>query len=104
MDRPQQIKNPGLAAVLSALINGLGQMYNGQIGKGLIIIGIQIVNALLTIVFIGFITGLLVYIWSIYDAYTVAKQINADADKQVLVDTKQCPRCAERVKSEAVVC
>lgn len=29
------MKNPGIAAVLSFLITGLGQIYNGQIGKGI---------------------------------------------------------------------
>lgn len=100
----QQIKNPGLAAVLSALLNGLGQMYNGQIGKGILVIVIQIVNALLMMIFIGFITAPIVYIWSIYDAYTVAKQINAQAETDMIRNTKPCPNCAERVKAEANVC
>ena len=29
--RTNHVKNPGLAAVLSALLPGLGQIYNGQI-------------------------------------------------------------------------
>ena len=104
MEQKQQIKNPGLAAVLSFLLNGLGQIYNGQVGKGIIIIVVQIINALLTLIIIGFITGAIVFIWSVYDAYTVANQINAEAERQMLDDTKQCPRCAERVKKEAKIC
>jgi TM2 domain-containing membrane protein YozV len=41
------MKNSGLAAVLSFFIPGLGQIYNGQIGKGLIFIFIQLVNLIL---------------------------------------------------------
>ncbi len=99
-----QEKNPTLAAILSLLLNGLGQIYNGQVGKGIFIFCIQIVNALLTSVFIGFFTGAIVYIWSVYDAYAVAKRLNEQNQQQFLTNTKQCPRCAERVNIDAKVC
>ena len=35
---PVFYKNPGLAAVLSFFYMGLGQIYNGQISKGIIFI------------------------------------------------------------------
>lgn len=69
-------KNSGLAAILSFFISGLGQIYNGQIAKGLIITVVQIINALLTMIFIGFVTGGIVWIWAIYDAYSTAQKIN----------------------------
>jgi TM2 domain-containing membrane protein YozV len=97
-------KNPTLAAVLSFLINGLGQVYNGQIGKGILIFVVQIINVLLMSIVIGFITTPIVWIWSIYDAYKEAQRINTDAAKQVIDTTKVCPRCAERVNSGARVC
>jgi len=31
MNQEQSVRNPGVAAVLSAVIPGLGQIYNGQI-------------------------------------------------------------------------
>jgi hypothetical protein len=46
----QNIKNPGLAAVLSFIFNGLGQLYNGQIRKGLVIIFISSLSILILIV------------------------------------------------------
>jgi TM2 domain-containing membrane protein YozV len=46
MEKKAMKKNPGVAAVLSFLWPGLGQIYNGQIGKG---IGIMVALALLGI-------------------------------------------------------
>ncbi len=101
METSANTKNPVLAAVLSALLNGAGQIYNGQIGKALGIIGIQIVNGLLTFVIIGWLTFPIVYVWSIYDAYTEAKKLS---EQRLIQDTKPCPRCAERVQRTAQVC
>ena len=72
----QPQKNAGLAAVLSFLIPGLGQIYNGEVGKGIVIFIIQVINGFLMTVFIGFVTWPIVWIWSIYDAYTTAERIN----------------------------
>jgi len=46
----QELKNAGVAAVLSFVFNGLGQLYNGQIIKGLVIIALSSSGML---VFIG---------------------------------------------------
>ncbi len=73
----QPQKNAGLAAVLSFFIPGLGQIYNGEVGKGLITIVVQIINGFLATIFIGFVTGAIVWIWAIYDAYTTAERINS---------------------------
>ena len=53
----QKVNNAGLAAVFSFVFNGLGQLYNGQISKGLAIIFFSAVNLLIFIlgsVLIGF--------------------------------------------------
>lgn len=42
--------NPGTAAVLSFVFNGLGQLYNGQIAKGLIIIFFSSVSLLVLVI------------------------------------------------------
>ncbi len=101
-------KNPALAAILSFLINGLGQIYNGEVGKGILIMVVQVVNVLLMGIFVGFITGPIVFIWSIYDAYKTAERINAEAagraQQQMAMNTKVCPQCAERVPIEAKIC
>lgn len=72
----QPPKNPGIAAVLSFVHAGLGQIYNGQIGKGLIIAIAQAVNYLLIFVLIGLVTAPILGIYSIYDAYRTAERIN----------------------------
>lgn len=43
-------QNPGAAAVLSFVFNGLGQLYNGQIFKGLFIIFLSTVSLLIFII------------------------------------------------------
>ncbi len=91
--------HPGTAAVLSFIFNGLGQIYNGQIKKGLFIIFFSCLGMFIFIfgaILIGFwifdrvvfstqaISGFLFFflgliftsilgIWSIFDAYKVAK-------------------------------
>jgi TM2 domain-containing membrane protein YozV len=70
-------KSPGFAAVLSFLIPGLGQIYNGQIGKGIIMVVAAVIFALLIIILIGIILYLALWLYGIYDAYDTAKKINS---------------------------
>ena len=67
------VGNPGTAAILSALWTGLGQIYNGQLGKGIALMVIQGINVALMFVVIGFITFPIVWIYGIWDAHKVAK-------------------------------
>ena len=71
------MKSAGLAAVLSFFISGLGQIYNGQILKGLIIIVVQVINGALTTILIGWIPLAIVWVWAIIDAYREAEKVNA---------------------------
>jgi TM2 domain-containing membrane protein YozV len=94
----QDSRNPGLAAVFSFVFSGLGQLYNGQISKGLVIIFFSTLSMLLLIlgsIFLGrwllgkiifgneLVLGLVFFsiglisicilgIYSIFDAYRVA--------------------------------
>ena len=70
------MRNPIIAAVLSLIVAGLGQIYNGQILKGVLFIVAQIINGALLYVAIGFITMPLVGLWAVIDAYLVAKRSN----------------------------
>lgn len=60
-------KGPFIAAILSLLIVGVGQMYNGQVGKGILM---MIGCVLLWTVMLGWIIN----IWSIIDAYSTANR------------------------------
>lgn len=71
------MKSAGLAAVLSFFVPGLGQIYNGQITKGIVLIVIDAINALLMFVLIGFVTHAITILYAIYDAYRTAERINA---------------------------
>ncbi|MCM2272722.1 MAG: hypothetical protein NDJ18_09245 [candidate division Zixibacteria bacterium] len=73
---PVYYKNPGLAAVLSFFWTGLGQIYNGQIGKGIVFIVALFVSLLLMFLLIGFITTPILWIYGMWDAYKSAEKIN----------------------------
>lgn len=100
MPEERKTVNPGLSAILSFLVTGMGQIYNGQIKKGLCLISLSIGSILLILVgaiFIGYwclvrglgpvelILGLILMvvgvialailgIYNIYDAYNVARK------------------------------
>ena len=76
-------KSAGLAAVLSFLIPGLGQIYNGQIVKGLILVVVQTINVALMHVLVGFVFYPVVLLYAIFDAYRSAERINAYAAGRV---------------------
>lgn len=75
---PPVLKNPGIAAVLSFFYMGLGQIYNGQIAKGIAFIIAYSISWLLMIIIIGFITTPIMWIYGMYDAYRSAERINQD--------------------------
>ncbi len=79
MKEGAKMKNSGLAAVLSFFFAGLGQIYNGQIGKGVLVIIVQGINLLLMFVLVGFITYTIVWIWGMIDAYKTAEKMNRSA-------------------------
>ena len=68
------MNNAGISAVLSFFVTGLGQIYNGQIFKGIIFFIIQCVNLVLMVVFIGFVTAPIFWIIGIVDAYRSAEK------------------------------
>ena len=70
------MRSPLIAAILSLIVAGLGQIYNGQIGKGAIFILIQLINGVLTAVLIGWLLLPLVGLWAMIDAYMTAKRNN----------------------------
>jgi TM2 domain-containing membrane protein YozV len=75
LDHSEEIpmRNPILAAVLSLIITGLGQIYNGQIGKGVIFIILQLINGALTVVLIGWILMPIMGLWAAVLRYETAR-------------------------------
>jgi len=69
IDRPRPTgKNPVLAAILSAVIVGVGQFYNGDIKKGAIMLIGAVILGAATAGALWFAAA----IWSAIDAYQVA--------------------------------
>jgi TM2 domain-containing membrane protein YozV len=74
-------KNSGLATVLSLIIPGLGQMYAGQIGRGLLFLFIGIPLTLIIAMFFFWLIfplflPLAFWIWNIFDAYNICNEYN----------------------------
>ena len=65
-------KNATLALVLSLLFPGVGQIYNGQVGKGIGMMAGALFGGLITfgLAALGF------WIWSMIDAYQTANKLN----------------------------
>lgn len=70
-------KSPGVALLLSFFISGAGQMYNGQVGKGILML-------IFTIVLWFVLLGWTIWIWSMVDAYSTAKRLNLAYQQRVL--------------------
>jgi TM2 domain-containing membrane protein YozV len=65
-------KNPAVALILSLVIPGVGQFYNGDNKKGAIILGGYFVSWILAAAVIGFVGVVGFWIWGMIDAYNVA--------------------------------
>jgi TM2 domain-containing membrane protein YozV len=93
-------KAPWLAVILSVFCAGLGQLYNGQIVKGIFIVVAYMISAILIAVLIGIVTTPIIWLWSVADAYATATSIN----NRVAQLRMRCPLCAEVISDLAVVC
>lgn len=77
--RPQpQQKNPGIAAIASFFVPGLGQIYNGQIGFGIVM---GIVTFGLVIRIVGIVLAIPIWIYLVYHAYRKAEEINQSGSR-----------------------
>jgi TM2 domain-containing membrane protein YozV len=65
-------KSPGIAALLSFFFTGLGQVYNGDLKRGVLFLISTIVGLLFFII-----PGIIVWGYQIYDAYSTAKKMSA---------------------------
>lgn len=69
--------NPFVAALASAVLPGLGQLYNRELTKGLVLFAAAIFAAFSVAFVIGFLLYPAVWIYAIYDAYKVAERQSA---------------------------
>ena len=79
-------KSSGLAALVSFLIIGLGQVYLGLTKKGIILFLLAIISGVLMMVLIGWITWLLVWGYAIYDAYNSCEKMKKGIEVEDTLD------------------
>lgn len=69
-------KNPILSLALSFIFPGMGQFYNYQIHKGVIFVIAFIISILLCFILVGIPFVLLIWLYSMYDAFSSARAMN----------------------------
>lgn len=79
-------KSSALAALLSFLIIGLGQVYLGLTKKGIILFVLAIISGVLMLIIIGWITWLLVWGYAIYDAYNSCEKMKRGIEVEDTLD------------------
>lgn len=79
-------KSPGLAALLSFLIIGLGQVYLGLTKKGIILFVLAIISGILIFVLIGWILWVIVWVYAIYDAYNSGENMRNGIEVEDTLD------------------
>lgn len=72
-------KSPWLAASLSFLWPGLGQMYTGRWGKGFLLFFGQVANLALLFATVGFFSVPLLWLWGMVDAFAAAARTGRQA-------------------------
>lgn len=73
------LKSPSMAAVLSMIMSGLGQIYNGQPAKGSLV-GLLLIACLVSAAEVHpvwYLPASTSATWAVYDAHETAKKINA---------------------------
>ena len=79
-------KSSGLAAILSFLIIGLGQIYLGLNKKGIILFLAAVVSVFLMLFFIGFILWFIIWVYAIYDAFNSAEKMRRGISVEDTID------------------
>ncbi|RXE55832.1 hypothetical protein ABH15_06300 [Methanoculleus taiwanensis] len=66
--------SPLIAVILSFFIPGLGQFYTGQLLKAILLFALAVIFGGLSTILIGVPFYILVWLYSMYDAYVAAKR------------------------------
>lgn len=92
---------PRLALLLSLLWPGVGQVYNGQVRKGILLLLLYAMSLLLIFESpMGLVTTALLLVYGIVDAYRVA----AHYERWISGPQKPCPHCGKSIQAAAVSC
>lgn len=93
--------NPFVAAVLSAIFPGLGQLYNRELEKAIAVIVASFVAALSALVLIGFVLFPAVWLYAVWDAYTVADRQRTDAGSRGAATAESGGSAADEANEDA---
>lgn len=77
MQEDKDYRNPKKAALFSAICTGVGQIYNGDVSKGIGLLILYAISWWSVSMTIGFVTTPILWLFGIYDAYHTAVGINA---------------------------
>jgi len=69
--QPRKHKNPLIAGFCSSVLPGLGQVYNGETAKGFFIFFLTLAGLVIFLI-----PGLIVWLYAMYNAYSVAGKMN----------------------------
>jgi TM2 domain-containing membrane protein YozV len=65
-------KSTSIAGFCSSVLPGLGQVYNGETAKGFVLLILTLAGLVLLVI-----PGLIVWIYAMYDAYSIASKMNS---------------------------
>jgi TM2 domain-containing membrane protein YozV len=71
-----------LALAFSLLFTGLGQIYNGQVLRGLIFVIVQLANFMLIYWFVGLITAPAFWLYGLLDAVSTAMRLHEEQERR----------------------
>ena len=90
-----------LALLLSLLWPGVGQVYNGQVRKGILLMLLYVMSLLLISASpMGFVTTALLLVYGIVNAYRVAEHYK----RWIGGPQRRCPHCGESIQEAANSC
>lgn len=98
------MKNPIIAAILSFIITGAGQVYNGDIKKGLKFFIIEIILILSIYFIIGIILAPIFWIYCAYEAYNTAENMSKKKEHLVIDVSNRCSSCKNLNDETASFC
>lgn len=102
--QPQRLWSPGVAAVLSLIIPGAGQMYKGQVGNGIVWLIVVVIG------YVAFVVpGVVLHLACIVGAsqgnpYAEQRSVGGISIPQKVGAAFGCPSCGKTVRSGEATC